>query len=230
MSIPIVPSTDPLPLPMVLYYLLLAPCLSLWYSSIFYCPTAYTYGILLSSTGSLPIPKILYYILLTPCLSLWYSTTMYWPTAYTYGTLLSPVCPLPIPMILSYLLLASCLSPCYSTTPLHCLYLWYSSIFYLPTIYPIVLYYLLQAPCLSFLYSIIVCWPTAYTYVTLLISTCSLPSPVLLYYFLLTHFLYLWYSTNFTGQLPIPIVLYHLLLAQCLYVCTYGTLLPFTGH
>ena len=64
-----------LTIPLVLYYRLLASCLSLWYSTIFYWPNAYTYGILLSSAGSLLIPMVLY--------------VFYYPTAYTYGLLLS---------------------------------------------------------------------------------------------------------------------------------------------
>ena len=40
---------------MLLFNLLQAHCLSLWYSTTFYWPTAYLYGTLLPSTGSLPI-------------------------------------------------------------------------------------------------------------------------------------------------------------------------------
>ena len=50
-------STCHMPIPLVLYYLLLVPCLYLWYSTVFYCPAAYTYGTLLISNG--------------PCLFLW---------------------------------------------------------------------------------------------------------------------------------------------------------------
>ena len=86
-------STDSLPVTVVLHYLLLGPCLYL-----------YTYGILLPSTDPLPIPKVLYYLPLAHCLSLWYSSTFCWA--------------LPVHMVLYYLLLAPCL------------FLWYSTIFY----------------------------------------------------------------------------------------------------
>ena len=98
----LIPSTGSLPIPMVLYYLLLAPCLSLWNSTTFYWPTAYTYGILLSSNGPCISPwyftifywpndytMILFCLQLAPFLSLWYSTIFYCPTAYTQGILLS---------------------------------------------------------------------------------------------------------------------------------------------
>ena len=126
-------SSAQLPILIVLYYLLLAPCLSPWYSSIFYCLPAYPYGTyhlllatvytnvtLLSSTGSLLIPMLFYYFLLDPCLYLWYSTTFHWLPDYPLGNLLSSSDPLPITMILFYLLLAHCLlyyrllAPCIS--------------------------------------------------------------------------------------------------------------------
>ena len=123
---------------MILYYLLLAPCLSRWYSTIFYRPTAFHYGTHLPSTGPLPISIVLYYFLLFSCLFLWYTTFFYWLTAYTYGSLLSSTDLLPITTVLYYHLLAPCLSLSYFTTfywP-HCLYLWYSTIFYLLPAYP----------------------------------------------------------------------------------------------
>ena len=121
---------------MVLYYLLLAPCLYQWYSTTFYWLSAYNYGTLLPSTNSLPITlvfyylllitaytygtlvpftgslsiyMILYYLLLAHCLLLWNSTIFYWLTAYNYGTLLSSTGFLPLPMVFFYLLLAHCL-------------------------------------------------------------------------------------------------------------------------
>ena len=142
---------------MILYYLLLAHCLSLWYLTTFYWLPDYTYGTLLPSTSSLPIPLVLYH-LLAHCLNLWYSTNFYWPTTFIYGlllpstglslwyfywvptftyaTLLPSLGPLHIPIVLHYLLLT------------HCLYLWYSSIFYWPLSIPMQLYYLLLDPCL----------------------------------------------------------------------------------
>ena len=120
---------------MILYYLLLALCLSQCYPTSFYWPTAYTYGTififywlpaypkgsLLPSTGQLPIPTVPYHLLMTLCLSLlfsfnnllthclylWYYSTFYWLPVYPYGTVLL------------------------STGSL--LYLWYSTIFYCPT-------------------------------------------------------------------------------------------------
>ena len=59
----LLPSTGPLSFSMVLYYLLLAPCLSILYSSIFYWLNAYTYDSLLPSTCSLPIHLVLYHLL-----------------------------------------------------------------------------------------------------------------------------------------------------------------------
>ena len=142
---------------MVLYYLILAPSLNLWYSPTFYWLSAYTYITLLPSTGLL--------LLLAPCLSLWYSSILYWLHAYKKGTLLSSTSPLPftmcctqlpstgpllIPMVPYYLLVAPCL------------YLWYTTFFYWLTVYPYgtllsstdplpiprVLYYHLLASCL----------------------------------------------------------------------------------
>ena len=53
-------------IPLILSYLIMAPCLYLYYSITFYWPTASTYGTQLSSTGSLPIPMIVYYLILSP--------------------------------------------------------------------------------------------------------------------------------------------------------------------
>ena len=101
-------STDSLPVPVLLHYFLLRPCLYI-----------YTYGILLPSTDhclsmwysatfcwALPVPVVLYYLLLAPCLFLWYSTIFYWLTSNTYGSLPSFTGPLPIPIVLYYLHLA----------------------------------------------------------------------------------------------------------------------------
>ena len=108
---------------MVLYYLPLAHCPYIWYSTAFSwplpIPMVHTYITILPSTGPLPLTLVLYYLLLAHCLSLWYSTSFYWPTAYTYGTLIP------------------------STG--HCLYIWYSTIFYWSMLIPIVLPYLLLA-------------------------------------------------------------------------------------
>ena len=106
----LLPSIDLLNIPMVLYYLLLviaytkelyylllAPGLSICFSSILYWLPAYTYDTLLSSTRSLSIPMILFHLLLTPC--------------QFYGTLLPSTGFLHIPMVLFYLLLSYCLSP-----------------------------------------------------------------------------------------------------------------------
>ena len=82
----LLPSADNLPIPMVHYYLLLTPYLSLWYSTTLYWPTAYTYGTLLSYACPLPIALVHYYLLLA--------------TAYPYGILLPST--------------GSCLFLCYS--------------------------------------------------------------------------------------------------------------------
>ena len=170
---------------MLHYYLLHAPCLYLWYSTIFYCPTVYTYGTLLPSTGSLSIPMVLFYLLLAPFLSLWYFTTFYWS--------------LPISLELYYLLLDPCLYLCYST-----IFYWIPAVTY-DTLLPssgslnilMVIYYLLLANCLSLWYSITFYWPTsystivywlhAYPYLTRLSSSGSLPIPMVLYHLLLDH-------------------------------------------
>ena len=141
---------------MLLYYLLHAPCLYLWYSTIFYCPTAYTFGTLLSSTGFLPITTVLFHLLLALCLSLCYSTIFSSIPAYTYGTLLPSTCSLTIPKVIYYLLLT------------HCLSLWYSINFYWPTAYSSLVY-----------------WLHAYPYEILLSSTDSLPIRMVLVYLLL---------------------------------------------
>ena len=184
---------------MVLIYLLLAHCLSLWYYTIFYWLPAYSYGELLSSTGLLPIPMVLYYLLLTYCPYLRYSTIIYWhpvypcrtllpstsPTAYTFGPLLSSTGSLPIPIVVYYLQLAHCL--CYvtllsSSDPL--------PIFYrLPT-YPYDTLFSSTGPLP--IPMVIFYWLSAYTYITLLSFTVSLPIPMVLYYLLLPLFLYLW--------------------------------------
>ena len=73
----ILPYIGSLPIPLILYCLLLTHCLSYWYSTTFHWPTSYTYVTLLRSTGSLPIPLVLFYLLLTYCLYLRYSTIVY---------------------------------------------------------------------------------------------------------------------------------------------------------
>ena len=160
-------STGPLPTPMVL--------------SVFYWPTAYLYGTLLTSTGSLPFPMVYYFLLLANCLSPWYSTIFYRPTAHT--------------TVLYYHLLALCLSLSYFTTfywP-HCLYLWYSSIFYWLPAYPYSSILPSNGSLPMLCYSTIFVWSTAYTsYGTLLSSTGSQPILMILYYLLLAHCLYLW--------------------------------------
>ena len=128
-------SSGPLPITMdygtllpschcLLYYSLLAHCLSLWYFTSFFWSTAYAYVTLLSvhthvtlqpSTGSLPISLVLFYLLLAHCLYLCYFTTVYLTTAYAYLP--------PISMVL------------YFHLPDPCLSIWYSNIFYLPTAY-----------------------------------------------------------------------------------------------
>ena len=154
---------------MVLYYLLLAPCLSLWNSSTFYLPTDYPYCTQLSSTGPLHVSLVLYYLLLAPCLSRWYSTIFYWLPSYPCGTLTSTV-PLPIPMLLYYLPIAhtypfgTLLSStgampipivlkCLLLVP--CLYLWYSTVFYCPTAYTYGSLLSSNGPCLSTWYTFI---------------------------------------------------------------------------
>ena len=80
----------------VLYYLLPAHWLFLLYSTIFFWPTGYPYGTLLSSTDTQAIPMIPY--------------IFYWPTGYRCGTLLSSSSPVAIPLVLYYHLLAHRLS------------------------------------------------------------------------------------------------------------------------
>ena len=141
-------STGSLPIHVVLYYLLLAPCLSLLYSTVFYWVGFYTYDALLPSTGPLHILMVLYYLLLAHCLYLWYSTIFYWPLPISME-LLSSTAP---GLSICYLLL----DPCF--------YLWYSTTFYWLPDYPygtllfstgpftitIVLAHLLLAHCLLY--------------------------------------------------------------------------------
>ena len=108
----------PMAIPMVLYHLLLAHWLSLWYSTIVYWtpfyingtatiisrPVVYLYGTLLSSSDPLVTSKILYFHLPIHYLSLMYSPIMYWPICYRYGTLLLSTCPLATAMVLYYYL------------------------------------------------------------------------------------------------------------------------------
>ena len=204
--------TISLPIPMILYCQLLAHCLYLLYSTIIYWLPAYTYGI--------------YYLLLAPCLSIWNSTTFYWPTDYPYGTLLSSTGPLTISLVLSYPFLAyPYRNQLSSTGPLPISMVLYYLLLapFLSLWYHIIFYWLPEFPFGTLL---IFYWPTAYTYDTVLHSTGSLPIHRVLYYLLLTpsscllhialvlfylllaHCLYLWYSTFSTGPLPIPIVLY----------------------
>ena len=129
----LLPSTVPLPISLVLYYLLLTPCLSLWYSITFYLAPAYTSKRMVS-----------YYLLLTHYLYLRYSTTFHWPMAYPCGTLLPSAGP--------------------------CLSLWYYTIFYWLPVYSFVW-------CSTIFY-----WLTSNTYATLLSSTGPLPITIVLYY------------------------------------------------
>ena len=138
---------------MVLYYLLLTLCLSLWYSSIIYWPTVYHFFTILPSTSPLPIPMVFFYLMAT-CLYLFYSTIFHKFPACIYGTILSSTAPLskqkvlyylPIPMVLYHILLATAYTNGFllsSTGSLHipmlffyllldpCLYLWYAFTFY----------------------------------------------------------------------------------------------------
>ena len=57
-------STGSLTTPLVFFYLLLAHCLSLWYSPTFFWPTAYSTILY----WLLPIHMILFYLLLAPCI------------------------------------------------------------------------------------------------------------------------------------------------------------------
>ena len=149
---------------MVIYYLLLAPCLYLWYSTIFFWLPAYPYG-------TLP-------------------TTFYWPPDYPHCTQLSSTGPLPVSMVLYYLLLAPCLSLWYSTiSPF--LSMWYS-IFYCPSANTYVTLLSSKCSCLSLRYSTIFYGPIAYTNGTLLSSTGPLLIPMILYFLLLAPCLYLW--------------------------------------
>ena len=92
--------------------------LHLWYTSITYWPTGFTYGTQLSPTGSLAIPLVLYYHLLCHWLYFWYFTITSWPNGYAYSILLSHPGSIAILMILYHYHLA------------HWLYLWYSTINY----------------------------------------------------------------------------------------------------
>ena len=124
---------SPLPIPMILFYLLLDHWISLWYTSLSYRTTGYHYGTLLSSTAPLdilmvhypfqlthwislwytspPIDPLVnfiehYYLLLTHWISLWYTTLSYWSNGYLYGTHLSSTGPLDISVVHYHLLLA----------------------------------------------------------------------------------------------------------------------------
>ena len=163
-------------------------------------------------------------------LYLWYSITFYWPPADLYGTLLTPAGSLHITLVLYHRLLATAFTNetllsstgslpftmvLYYLLPAHCLSLWYSTTFFWPTAY-----------C-TFLY-----WLHAYHYGTLLPLSGPLPMPMLLYYLLLDHCLYICYSTilywlpaytfgtllSSTGSLPIHMVLFYLLLDPYLYL------------
>ena len=141
---------------------------------------------------------MVYYHMLAHCLYLWYTTTFYWPTAYIYGTLLPSTGLLLIPMVPNYLRLA------------HILSLWCSTAFYWLLSIPVVL-------CIFY-------WITDCTSVTLLPSSGSLLIPMVLYYLLLAHYLFLCTAYTFgtllpsTGSLPILMVIYCHLLALCLYL------------
>ena len=165
---------------MVLYYLLLAHCLLLWYSStvwptaystILYWLIAYHYGTLLHSSSPLPMPMLPYYLKLAHCVYPCYSTNIYWLPAYIFGTLLFSTGPLPIPIILFNRLLD------------HCLFLFTAYIYgtLLPSTgslsFHMVLYYLLLANCLSLWHSTTFFWPTAYS----TILHWSLPIPMILF-------------------------------------------------
>ena len=96
----------------------IAPWLSLWYTSIFYWPTGYLNGTLLSSTSPLAIPMVCYSPILTHWLSICYTTIFFLPAGYLCDTLSSRIGPLSIPTVHFYLLLA------------HWISLWYTAIFY----------------------------------------------------------------------------------------------------
>ena len=200
-------STGPQPIPMVYYYHLLvhwpipmvinchllAPCLSLWYSTTFYWHTAYTYSTLLPFIGPLTYPYGTHYNLLVPCLSLWYSTILYWLHAYPYGTTIFSR-----PTAFHY------------GTKLH-------------STGPLVHNYFYWSTALSLWYFTIIYWLPAFPFrtSTLLPSTDPLPIPVVHKYFYWSTALSLWYFTiiywlpafyygtlpSSNGYLPIPRVL-----------------------
>ena len=134
---------------MVLYYLLLTLCLSLWYSSIIYWPTVYHFFTILPSTSPLPIPMVFYYLMATffTLLCSTYSLPVYMVLYYLLLPLIKQkvLYYLPIPMVLYHILLATAYTNGFllsSTGSLHipmlffyllldpCLYLWYAFTFY----------------------------------------------------------------------------------------------------
>ena len=164
-------STGPLAVSVVHYYLLLAYCLSLWYTLIFLCPTGLSYCTQLSSTVLLPphVSVVHYYLLLVHWLSLWYTTIFYWPTGYPNGTLPSPISLLAIPMIYYYLRLVHWISKLYTTS------------------ISVLHYYLLLAHRISQWYTTLFYWPAVYLYGTLPFPIGSLAIPMLHCYLPLAH-------------------------------------------
>ena len=170
----LVSSTGTLVITMVHNRLLLTHWLYLWSTTIFYWPNGPLCGT--------------HYLMLVQWLSLWYTTIFYWPTGTPYGTLLSfpgqvahsygtlsfSSSSLAVSVVHYYLLLA------------HCLFLWYTLIFYWPIGPP----YCTQQFSTGQLAPIYLCG-------TLLSSTGPLAISMVHYYLLLAHLLSLWYISTF---------------------------------
>ena len=129
-----------------------------------------------------------YYLLLAHWPSLCYSTIFYWPTGSLYGTL--PTFPSPVAPCATYVTLPFSTGPLAVSMVHYCLLL------------------LLLANWLSLWYTTIFYWPNGYLYGTQLSSTGPLALSGVLYYLLLaismvhyyllvSHWLYLWYTTIF---------------------------------
>ena len=187
-------SIGPLALPVVHYHLLVTHWPSLCDATIFSWPSCPVLWYTTFSTGPLAVSVVHY------CL--------YLPIGCLYGTLLSSTGPLALPIVHNYLLLTH-LPPHVSVVHYylllaHWLFLWYITIFFLPTGY---LYdTLLPSPAhwLCLWYTTIYLWSICCLCGALLSSYDQLALSMLIYHLLLAHWLSLCYITIISRPKPLP--------------------------
>ena len=176
---------------------------SLWYTNIFYWPTGWIYGVIISSTDPLAISMVHFIFNSSLAISI-YVIIFYWPTGCLYGTLLSSTVQLALLMV-DYQS---------STGPL--------------AISNDTLLFCTGSTWLSLLYTTIFYWPTVYLYGTLSSSTGQLALPMVNCSLLMAHWLSLWYTTIFNWLTGWSLL--YTAISYWLTIYLYGKLLFLLAH